>query len=113
MSKASFSVSADRPVLTGTGDNITAALFEDASVSSTDQGKDHEDIILQVARSQSDLNRRADKDAKPAIIITDDRMLRLKAKAQGIAAVATSFVSSILSAPRRLSHPGERPITVT
>ncbi|KAK5256285.1 hypothetical protein LTR16_003603, partial [Cryomyces antarcticus] len=72
-----------------------------------------DDVILRIARRESDLMRDEQRwpermnvgDAKPAMLLTEDRNMRVKATAMGVAAMATSMLRSVLTASR-ISSPG-------
>ncbi len=81
----------------------------------TEGGRNSVEAIIGVARRESDLNREAQGDhlgdhpgAKPAILVTEDRAMRLKAATVGVAAVSTSMIKKFLIAPRRKSDPEEK-----
>ena len=82
----------------------------------TEGGRNSVEVIVGVARIESDLNREARRNrsgvhsgAKPAVLVTEDRAMRLKAATAGVAAVATSMIKKVLIAPRRKSDPEEKP----
>jgi hypothetical protein len=82
----------------------------------TEGGRNSVEVIIGVARRESDLNREARGNrsgdhpgAKPAVLVTEDRAMRLKAATVGVAAVATSMIKKVLIAPRRRSDLEEKP----
>ena len=82
----------------------------------TEGGRNSVEVIIGVARRESDLNREARGNrsgdhpgAKPAVLVTEDRAMRLKAATVGVAAIATSMIKKVLIAPRRKSDLEEKP----
>jgi predicted ribonuclease YlaK len=71
-----------------------------------------DDIIIDITRQQAELKRARrsslesslehpiNDEAKPAVLVTEDRAMRLKASAYGVAAVAASMVRRVIT-PRR------------
>ncbi|OCK77900.1 hypothetical protein K432DRAFT_406929 [Lepidopterella palustris CBS 459.81] len=68
-----------------------------------------DDIIIGVARRESDLNRDAESEAKPAVLVTEDRAMRIKAAAVGVAAIATSMIRKVLITPKRRLDSEQQP----
>ena len=76
----------------------------------TEGGRNSVEVIVGVARIESDLNREARRNrsgvhsgAKPAVLVTEDRTMRLKAATVGVAAVATPIIKKVLIVLRRKS----------
>lgn len=92
-------------VLNPEGRDITSTGVLDGKVSSThdDNQQDAEEIVIGISRQASDLSSRGqpvepDGTAKPAILVTEDRSTRLKAKDQGVATLSISMVRRVLEA---------------
>jgi hypothetical protein len=72
-----------------------------------------DDILIGITRRESDMTNRGkpegvDETAKPAILVTESRTTRIRAKGVGVAAVATSMLRNVLqgSLTRRRSPSG-------
>ena len=104
-------------ITTTTGSDITHQFMaKQMGDYLTEGGRNSVEVIIGVARRESDLNREAQGNrsgdhpgAKPAVLVTEDRAMRLKAATVGVAAVATSMIKKVLIAPRRKSDPEEKP----
>ncbi|KAL9097512.1 MAG: hypothetical protein Q9165_000408 [Trypethelium subeluteriae] len=68
---------------------------------------DLEDITIGLARRETDRDleksRAPFEEARPAILITDDRKMRVKANGLRVAAIASSFLSKVITGARRRS----------
>ena len=102
-------------VLADNGGDITGTAFSDRELAKEEPGSkgDKEDVLITVTRVASDLSTGGksmglDKQAKPALLITESRTMRIRAKYQGVATIATSMLRSILlaSISRRRSLSG-------
>ena len=65
-------------------------------------------VIIGVAYRESDLNQKGNclgdhLGAKPTVLITKDKVIRLKAATVGVTTVATSMIKKVLIALRRKS----------
>jgi len=71
-----------------------------------------EDSIISIVRRESDLNRQFSgkqmgnhSEARPAVLVTEDKAMRIKAATAGVAAIATSMIKKVLIAPRKKLEP--------
>ncbi|KAF2228914.1 hypothetical protein EV356DRAFT_537688 [Viridothelium virens] len=68
---------------------------------------DLEEITIGLARRETDRDleksRVPSEEARPAILITDDRKMRVKANGFRVAAIASSFLSKVITGARRRS----------
>jgi len=75
------------------------------------EGKNLIKVIIGVAHRESDLNWEAQRNhlgdypgAKPAILVTKDKSIKLKAATVGVATIATSIIKKVLIILRRKSN---------
>ncbi|TKA59490.1 hypothetical protein B0A49_12267 [Cryomyces minteri] len=103
-------------VVTAEGTDVTGQVFykEHLSQYNTPGGPQNtDDVILRTARRESDLIRDGQRwpertnvgGAKPAMLLTEDRNMRVKATTMGVASIATSMLRSVLTASR-IPSPG-------
>ncbi len=100
-------------ITTTTGSDITHQFVANQMVDYlTEGGRNLVQVIIGVARRESDLNREARGNrsgdhpgAKRAVLVTEDRAMRFRAVEVGVATVATSMIKKALIAPRREAGP--------
>lgn len=90
------------------GLNVTEKAFNSsAEQGHIAQGSDLEEITIGLARRETDRDlekgRVPFEEARPAILITDDRKMRVKANGLKVAAIASSFLSKVIMGARRRS----------
>ncbi|KAI9812741.1 MAG: hypothetical protein M1827_004497 [Pycnora praestabilis] len=96
-------------IVTARGSDITSQGFYKEQIASyeSDGHKNLDDIIIQTTKSQGDRLRKAvcstsgepevtHEGARAAVLVTEDRALRVKAGAYGVAAVAASMIRRLL-----------------
>jgi hypothetical protein len=86
-------------IATDSGDDVTQEfLSENMSGDEQENVRWSEESIIGVARRQSDLNRQpsGNSEARPAVLVTEDKAMRMKAATAGVAAIATSMVKKWL-----------------
>jgi hypothetical protein len=90
----------DIKVITSKGNNVTYTGFYKEQLGGAEDIRNIDDIIIQTTKQQGDIRRQALKeagDAEPAVLITEDRNMRVKANARGVTAIAASALMRILS----------------
>jgi len=95
-------------VLTPDGQDVTSQtiLTGKAPASDPNENQDPEAVLIGVSRRATDLSSQGEPEgsnsqAKPAILLTEDRTIRVKASSQGVAALATSVLKNLLTGSLR------------
>jgi protein SMG6 len=113
--KSAIDLGRDITIVTSKGNNVTRQgnFFKEQIESYDGEGQRNlDEIIIQTTKQQAQLKRgihqSADGDArggdgraKPAVLVTEDRAMRVKASAYGVAAVAASMVRRVIVPPRK------------
>jgi len=91
-------------VLTPEGENVTSRTLLAGKVPASDPNDDQdpEEVLIGVSRRATDLSSQGEHEgnisqARPAILLTEDRSIRVKASLQGVAALATSMLRNLLT----------------
>jgi hypothetical protein len=91
-------------VLTPDGENVTSSTFLSGKAPATDpnDGQDPEAVLIGVSRRATDLSSQGEaegssSEARPAILLTEDRSIRVKARYEGVASLATSMLKKLLT----------------
>lgn len=90
----------DIKVITSKGNNVTYTGFYKEQLGGAEDIRNIDDIIIQTTKQQGEIRRQTLKeagDAEPAVLITEDRNMRVKANARGVTAIAASALMRILS----------------
>ena len=98
------------------GVDVTSEAFVSSRTERHDaQASDLEEITIGLARRETDRDleqSRAPSDkARPAILVTEDRKMRVKANSLKVAAIASSFLSKVILGARTRSKSRERGIS--
>jgi hypothetical protein len=103
-------------IATDSGDDVTQEfLSENMSGDEQENVRRSEESIIGVARRQSDLNRQpsgsqqSNSEARPAVLVTEDKAMRMKAATAGVAAIATSMMKKLLVPSRKALEPDQLP----
>jgi|SRR6266480_1029494 len=95
-------------ILTPDGKDITSQtiLTGKAPASDPNDNQDPEAVLIGVSRRATDLSSQGEPEgsnsqARPAILLTEDRTIRFKASCQGVAALATSVLKNLLTGSLR------------
>ncbi|PWW79037.1 hypothetical protein C7212DRAFT_167186 [Tuber magnatum] len=95
----------DVKVVTAKGNNVTSIGFykEQLEKSGDDEQRKIDDIIIETTKLQGEARRQAVPgdygDYEAAVLITEDRNMRVKANARGVTAIPTSALKKVLSPP--------------
>ena len=89
------------------GKNVTSEAFTNSNNQSQVAQSELEDITIGLARRETDRDmnpsRAPSDEARPAVLITEDRKMRVKANGLKVAAIASSFLSKVIVGARRRS----------
>jgi hypothetical protein len=104
-------------VLTAILDDKTVRIESEEVLSENISGaeQDYVKSIIGVARGQSDLNWKhsgsqlSNSEARPAVLVTEDKAMRIMAAKAGVAAIATSMVKKLLVPSRKALEPDQLP----
>ncbi|KAG0639286.1 hypothetical protein HOY80DRAFT_886553 [Tuber brumale] len=101
----------DVKVVTAKGSNVTNIGFykEQLDRLGDDEQRKIDDIIIETTRLQGEARRQAIPgdygDYEAAVLITEDRGMRVKANARGVAAISASALKKVLSPPAGSARP--------
>ena len=106
--KAAIDEKKNIQVLTADGEDITSPnlLAGNAPTSNPNDNQDSEEVLIGVSRRATDLSSQGETEGsssqvRPAILLTEDRSIRVKASYQGVAALATSVLKKLLTGSLR------------
>ncbi|KAF2456476.1 hypothetical protein BDY21DRAFT_287627 [Lineolata rhizophorae] len=103
-------------ILTAKGNDITNQGFYKEQIEESERGtrRKLDEVIIDITRQQSDISNRStamqnqramQEGAKPAVLVTEDQLMRVKAWADGVAAVDPSIVKDVIF-PAQGASPG-------
>ncbi|KAG0126475.1 hypothetical protein HOY82DRAFT_491739 [Tuber indicum] len=101
----------DVKVVTAKGSNVTNIGFykEQLDKPGDDEQRKIDDIIIETTKLQGEARRKAIPgdygDYEAAVLITEDRTMRVKANARGVTAISASALKKVLSPPAGSARP--------
>jgi rRNA-processing protein FCF1 len=104
----------DVKVVTAKGSNVTKSGFykEQLDKPGDDEQRKIDDVIIETTKLQGEARRQAIPgdygDYEAAVLITEDRNMRVKANARGVTAISASALKKVLSPPAGSARPERR-----